>query len=118
MNGSPELYAVNASGGGLKRLTFANGASTSPVWNPKTGQSIAFVSDPQRQSQALSMNSDGTNAQNLDLPDKGYLIDPSWAPNVQLSPLSWRQASGNYDIYIMEVASRQIIELTRRHGTQ
>src|SRR4029077_14731068 len=28
MGGTPELYAVNASGGGLKRLTFANGAST------------------------------------------------------------------------------------------
>jgi len=27
------------------------------------------------------MNDDGTNATDLDLPDKGYLIDPSWAPN-------------------------------------
>src|SRR5712671_1273487 len=32
MNGNPELYAVGANGNNLKRLTFASGASTSPVW--------------------------------------------------------------------------------------
>jgi len=35
MGGNPELYSINASGGNPKRLTFANGASTSPAWNPR-----------------------------------------------------------------------------------
>jgi TolB protein len=113
MAGNPELYSVNSGGGDLKRLTFANGASTSPAWNPKTGNSIAFVSDRTGVPKLYVMNSDGTDAQNLDLPDKGYLIDPSWAPNGQLLAFSWRRPTGNYDIYIMDVASRQIIELTR-----
>ena len=116
MGGNPELYSANANGGGLKRLTFANGASTSPSWNPKTGQSIAFVSDRTGVPKLYLMNSDGTNAQNLDLPDKGYLIDPSWAPNGQLLAFSWRRPSGNYDLDIMDVATRQIIELTRDAG--
>jgi TolB protein len=116
MGGNPELYSINANGGGLKRLTFANGASTSPSWNPKTGQSIAFVSDRSGVPKLYLMNSDGTNAQNLDLPDKGYLIDPSWAPNGQLLAFSWRRPTGNYDLYIMDVATRQIIELTRDAG--
>jgi len=116
MGGNPELYSSNANGGGLKRLTFANGASTSPSWNPKTGQSIAFVSDRTGVPKLYLMNSDGTNAQNLDLPDKGYLIDPSWAPNGQLLAFSWRRPTGNYDLYIMDVATRQIIELTRDAG--
>jgi TolB protein len=116
MGGNPELYAINSSGTGLKRLTFASGASTSPVWNPKTGQSIAFVSDRSGVPKLYLMNSDGTNATNLDLPDKGYLIDPSWAPNGQLLAFSWRRPSNNYDIYVMEVASRQIIELTHDMG--
>jgi TolB protein len=116
MAGNPELYGISSGGSGLKRLTFANGASTSPVWNPKTGQSIAFVSDRTGVPKLYLMNSDGTNAQNLDLPDKGYLIDPSWAPNGQLLAFSWRRPTGNYDIYVMEVASRQIIELTRDAG--
>jgi TolB protein len=116
MGGNPELYSVNASGSGLKRLTFSNGASTSPTWNPKTGQTVAFVSDRSGVPKLYLMNSDGTNATDLDLPDKGYLIDPSWAPNGQLLAFSWRRPSGNYDIYIMDVATRQIIELTRDAG--
>jgi TolB protein len=116
MAGNPELYSSNSSGGDLKRLTFANGASTSPVWNPKTGQTIAFVSDRSGVPKLYLMNSDGTNAVNLDLPDKGYLIDPAWAPNGQLLAFSWRRPTGNYDIYVMDVATRQIIELTRDAG--
>jgi len=116
MAGNPELYSINSGGGDLKRLTFANGASTSPAWNPKTAQSIAFVSDRTGVPKLYMMNADGTDATNLDLPDKGYLIDPSWAPNGQLLAFSWRRPTGNYDIYVMDVASRQIIELTRDAG--
>ena len=116
MGGNPELYSIGGSGSGLKRLTFANGASTSPVWNPKTGQTVAFVSDRSGVPKLYLMNSDGTDANNLDLPDKGYLIDPSWAPNGQLLAFSWRRPDNNYDIYIMDVATRQIIQLTRDAG--
>ncbi|HSC46242.1 MAG TPA: hypothetical protein VLC94_10435 [Candidatus Acidoferrum sp.] len=116
MGGNPELYSIGANGSGLKRLTFSNGASTSPAWNPKTNQSIAFVSDRSGVPKLYLMNSDGTNAQNLDLPDKGYLIDPAWAPNGQLLAFSWRRPSNNYDIYVMDAATRQIIELTHDVG--
>src|SRR4029434_10085961 len=78
MGGNPEPYSISSSGSGLQRLTFSNGASTSPAWNPKTNQSIAFVSDRSGVPKLYLMNADGTNAQNLDLPDKGYLIDPAW----------------------------------------
>jgi len=116
MNGNPELYAVGANGSNLKRLTFASGASTSPVWNPKTGQSVAFVSDRTGVPKLYLMNSDGTNTIPLDLPDKGYLIDPSWAPNGQLLAFSWRRPTGNYDLYVMDAATQQIVELTRDAG--
>jgi TolB protein len=116
MGGNPELYSIGSSGGGLKRLTFSNGASTSPAWNPKTNATIAFVSDRSGVPKLYLMNADGTNAQNLDLPDKGYLIDPAWSPNGQLLAFSWRRPSNNYDIYIMDVATRQIIELTHDMG--
>ncbi len=116
MNGNPELYSVGAGGNNLKRLTFSNGASTSPVWNPKTGQTVALVSDRTGVPKLYLMNSDGTNTIPLDLPDKGYLIDPAWAPNGQLLAFSWRRPTGNYEIYVMDVASQQIIELTRDAG--
>jgi len=115
--GDPALYASDPSGNRPKRLTFnSRGADTSPAWNPKTGQLVAFVSDRGGTPQLYLMNSDGTNTQKLDLPDMGYVIDPAWSPNGQLLAFSWRRPSGNYDIYIMDAASRQIRELTRDQG--
>lgn len=114
MQGNPALYVSDTSGNRPKRLTFSStGADTSPAWNPKTGQSVAFVSDRGGVPQLYMMNSDGTNTQKLDLPDMGYVIDPAWSPNGQLLAFSWRRPSGNYDIYVMDVASRRILELTR-----
>jgi TolB protein len=116
MLGNPELFVSDSSGGNPKRLTFANGASTSPAWNPKTGNSVVFVSDRGGIPKLYQMNADGTNSAELDVPDKGYLIDPAWAPNGQYLAFSWRRPEGNYDIYIMDVATRQIVEITRDSG--
>lgn len=117
MQGNPTLYVTDASGNRPKRITYSsNGADTSPAWNPKTADSVAFVSDRGGVPQLYLMNADGTNTQKLDLPDMGYVIDPAWSPNGQFLAFSWRRPSGNYDIYIMDVASRQIRELTRDSG--
>jgi TolB protein len=116
MQGNPELYLADLNGGRPKRLTQANGASMSPSWNPKTGQTVAFVSDRGGTPQLYLMNSDGTSTTKLDLPDKGYVIDPAWAPNGQLLAFSWRRPNDNYDIYVMDAASQQLVELTRDQG--
>jgi TolB protein len=62
------------------------------------------------------MNADGSNVEKLGLPDMGYVVDPAWSPNGQLLGFSWRRPSGNYDIYVMDVATRQLVELTRDAG--
>ena len=116
MLGSPELFITDASGQRPKRLTFSNGANTSPSWNPKTGQQVAFVSDRGGIPQLYTMNSDGTNQAKVDLPDMGYVIDPAWSPNGQLLAFSWRRPNGNYDLYVMELVTRQLVELTRDVG--
>jgi TolB protein len=116
MLGNPELFVTDANGGRPKRLTFSNGANTSPAWNPKTGQTVVFVSDRGGIPKLFSMNADGTNSAEIDVPDKGYLIDPAWAPNGQLLCFSWRRPEGNYDLYLMEAATHQIVELTRDSG--
>jgi TolB protein len=119
MQGNPELYLTDASGNRPKRLTYSSGsaANTSPAWNPKTGQTVAYVSDRGGVPQLYMMNADGTNSSKLDLPDNmGYVIDPSWSPNGQLLAFSWRRPSGNYDIYVMDVISKQIIQITRDTG--
>ena len=117
MAGNPELYVSDINGGRPKRLTTANGASMSPSWNPKTGATIAFVSDRGGTPQLYLMNSDGTSAVKVDLPDKGYVIDPAWSPNGQLLAFSWRRPNDNYDIYVIDAANAgQIFELTRDQG--
>ena len=116
MQGNPELFTCDAGGGHPKRITFTSGADTSPTWNPKTGQTIVFVSDRGGLPVLYMMSIDGSNIEKLDLPDMGYVIDPTWSPNGQLLAFSWRRPNGNYDIYLMEVASRHIVELTRDEG--
>jgi TolB protein len=112
-NGDPEIFISDTDGGRLHRITFAAGVSTSPAWNPKTGKQMVFVSDRAGTPVLYLSNSDGSNVEKLDLPDMGYVIDPSWSPNGQMLAFSWRRPSGNYDIYAMDIASRQLVELTR-----
>ena len=74
---------------------------------------MAFVSDRAGIPMLYLSDSDGSNVQKLNLPDMGYVIDPAWSPNGQLLAFSWRRPSGNYDIYVMDVATNQLLELTR-----
>ena len=112
-NGDPEIFVSQADGSHLHRITFAAGVSTSPAWNPKTGSQMAFVSDRAGSPVLYISNADGSNVEKLNLPDMGYVVDPAWSPNGQLLAFSWRRPSGNYDIYIMDIASQQLVELTR-----
>ena len=114
--GDPEIYVADTGGGNLHRITFAAGVSTSPAWNPKTGKQIAFVSDRGGDPVLYMANSDGSNVEKLDLPDMGYSVDPSWSPNGQLLAFCWRRPSGNFDLYVMDIVSRQLVELTRDAG--
>jgi TolB protein len=113
MHGDPELFTIDTNGGNLRRITYSAGVDTSPAWNPKTGQQVAFVSDRGGLPNLYLMNADGSNVEKLELQDKGYVIDPAWSPNGQLLAFSWRRPNGNYDLYVMDTATRQIVELTR-----
>jgi len=65
------------------------------------------------------MESDGTNVQRLT--DQGYAVSPSWSPNGQFLVVSWMRkygpgAPGAQDIYIMDIASKQWVQLTHDGG--
>ncbi|HEV2385952.1 MAG TPA: hypothetical protein VGS20_01740 [Candidatus Acidoferrales bacterium] len=115
----PEIWTTDTSGGHPKQLTFGlHSVNTEPVWNPKTGQQILFVSDRGGQPELYTMNSDGSNVVKIDLADMGYVVDPTWSPTAQgqLVAFSWRRPAGNYDLYVMDLASRQLLQLTHDEG--
>jgi len=115
MRGDPEIFSTDANGGGPKRLTAFKGSDVAPVWNPKTNGQIAWVSGRNGLPQIFIMDADGSNVQQIT--SEGYAVSPSWSPNGQLLAFSWIRhygpgAPGGQDIYIMDVASRQFVQLT------
>jgi TolB protein len=117
--GDPEIYVVDNDGKNLKRITAYKGPDVSPVWNPKTGAQIAWVSGRTGLPQIYIMDSDGANVQKVS--DQGYAVSPSWSPNGQFLAFSWIRhygpgAPGNQDIYVMDIASKQFVQLTHAAG--
>jgi len=118
-SGDPEIYTVDSSGANLKRVTSFRGPDVSPAWNRKTGAQIAWVSGRTGLPQVYTMESDGTNVQRVT--DQGYAVSPAWSPNGQFLVVSWMRkygpgAPGAQDIYIMDIASKQWVQLTHDGG--
>lgn len=115
----PEIYVVDASGANLKRITNSPGPDVSPVWNPKTNAQIAFVSGRTSLPQIYTMEADGTNIQRMT--DQGYAVSPAWSPNGQFLAFAWIRKygpgePGASDIYLMDIASKQWVQLTHDGG--
>jgi TolB protein len=117
--GDPEIYVADPSGGNLKRVTAYAGPDVSPVWNPKTGAQMAWVSGRTGLPQIYTMEADGTNVQRLT--DQGYAVSPAWHPSGQFLAFSWMRrygpgAPGSNDLYMMNIASKQWVQLTHDGG--
>jgi TolB protein len=118
-NGHSEIYVCDASGGNLRAMTTGKGPDVSPTWNRKTGSQIAFVSGSSGLPQVYTMEADGTNQQRMT--DQGYAVSPNWSPNGQFLTLAWTRKygpgePGSSDIYLMDIASKQWVQLTHDGG--
>jgi len=117
--GHSEIYLCDSAGGGLHAMTTGRGPDVSPVWNRKTGSQIAFVSGSTGLPQVYTMEADGTNQQRMT--DQGYAVSPNWSPNGQFLTLAWTRKygpgePGSSDIYLMDIASKQWVQLTHDGG--
>ena len=118
-SGESEIYVADASGANPRRMTSSKGPDVSPVWNRKTGAQIAFVSGRTGLPQIYTMEADGTNQQRTT--DQGYAVSPGWAPNGQFLTFAWVRkygpgAPGASDIYLMDIASKQFVQLSHDGG--
>ena len=118
-NGFPNIFVVDGSGNNGHRLTTDKGPDVSPTWNRKTGSQIAFVSGRTGLPQIYTMEADGTNMQRVT--DQGYAVSPNWSPNGQFLTFSWMRKygpgePGSNDLYLMDVASKQWVQLTHDAG--
>lgn len=117
--GDPDIYVCDASGEGAHRITAFRGPDVSPTWNPKSNGQIAWVSGRTKLPQIYIMDADGANVSRMT--DGGYASAPSWSPNGQFLTFAWNRsygpgAPGGEDIYIMNIATKQWVQLTHDSG--
>jgi TolB protein len=117
--GNSQIYECDSSGGNFHRITSGRGPDVSPTWNRKTGAQIAFVSGSTGLPQVYTLEADGTNQQRMT--DQGYAVSPNWSPNGQFLTLAWTRKygpgePGSSDIYLMDIASKQWVQLTHDGG--
>jgi TolB protein len=66
------------------------------------------------------MDTDGSNVQRIT--DQGYAVSPAWSPNGLLLAFAWNRKygpgePGGQDIYLMDIVSKQFVQLTHEAGT-
>lgn len=121
-DGKNNIYVMNDNGSRVRRLTDTQFNIGAPRWSPD-GSQIAFHMDlhstdpdPRKPQQydIFIMNADGSNQRRLtDHPKLD--VAPSWSPDGEYLTFDSGR-SGKVEIYIMEIATRNIRQLTQTDG--
>jgi len=111
------IFIASLDGTGLRPISSSSAIDTEPKINPKTGSDIVFVSGRSGPQQIYKMNMDGADVDRL-TPGNGEASNPSWHPEGQKIAFAWTQgyATGNFNIFIMDVATRAYVQLTHGEG--
>ena len=116
-SGRSQLYQADLDGGNLRRVSYSRSIDVHPSINPRTGAQIAFVSDATGEPQVYVMNADGTNRRRLS-GGGGDAVQPAWDPTGERLVFAWTRGYeiGNYNIFLVDVASRRYTQLTHSAG--
>jgi TolB protein len=116
-SGYTNLYMADVDGSHLQPIAQTPKVEVEPKANPKTGSEIIFSSGRSGPQQIWKMRIDGTNVEML-TSGEGDASNPSWHPNGEIIAFSWTKGfePGNFNIFLMDVASRRIDQLTHGAG--
>jgi TolB protein len=115
--GNMEIFVSGADGSGARKVTTTSASETAPCWSP-TGNEIAFTSDRGGTPQIYVMDAEGLNVRRLTT--VGNWNDaPTWNPSKQYSEIAYtaRLEGGGFDIAIIDLATRQIRQITQGRGS-
>jgi TolB protein len=112
-----QIYIANVNGTDFRRISSTRAVEVEPKINPKNGSDMVFVSGRGGPQQIYRMNLDGANVERL-TPGEGEASNPCWHPDGQLIAYAWTRgyATGNFNIFVMDVATRNYTQLTHGAG--
>ncbi len=112
---SNDLYAVDAAGNHLKRLTIDGLPKASPSWSPTSSQ-IAYTDMSAPHGDVIVINADGSNPQNLTAGTDGG-SDPVWSPDgKQIAFNAYDAASDSFQVSVMNADGSAIRHLATSTG--
>ena len=115
--GPAQLYMTNADGSNFHRITASGAIEIEAKINPKTGTDLVDVSGRSGFPQVYRMSLEGTDVQRVSA-GTGEATNPSWSPDGAHIAFAWTRGfePGNYNIFVMDVASQQTTQLTANEG--
>ena len=118
VTGWPQIYVADLDGSGIRRVTYSRSIDMEPKVNPKTGAEVAFVSGRSGMPANLSHEHGREPTYSASPPGEGEAVNPAWHPDGQHMAFSWTRgfAPGNYNVFIMDVATREYVQLTHGAG--
>jgi len=113
-DGGYQVYIMDSNGENVRRLTDFAPPNSEPTWSPD-GSKVAFTSgkDDINNFNLYMINADGTNAQPLIEPERGYNWYPSWSPlGDKIVYQSTFERQGRVGIFVVEIDTGQITSLS------
>ena len=113
-----QLTVANIDGSERQRVSQVKAIEISPRVNPKTGNEVLFISGRTGVPQLYKMNANGSGVEMITT-GEGDVANPSWSPDGRKISFSWTRGydPGNFNVFIMDVATKQFVQLTRQNGS-